>query len=631
MSPPGLFPTPPIPQAGPSRREALGLFAGAAAAIAAPGSVLGLEAESHGLSIFGDLKYPPDFRHFGYADPAAPKAGTFGQEVTRAYGNQSFDTFNTLHIWVLKGEGAGGVQDTFDTLMARAFDEPDAMYGLIARSVSRSDDGLIYRFRLRPEARFHDGSRLTARDCAFSILTMKEKGHPRLSQELRQVVGAEADGDDVLIVRFAPGRARNLPLVVADLPIFSEAFWKGRDFEATTLEPVLGSGPYRVGRFEQGRFIELDRVADYWAKDLPVNAGRYNFERLRYEYFRDDEAGFQAFTSGLFNFREEFTSRIWATRYTFPAFRDGRVKREEVPDDTPSGAQGWYFNTRRPHLKDARIREALALAFDFDWTNATLMYASYARNHSYFEGSDHAAEGEPTPEEKALLEPFRDRLPPAVFATVVSPPKSDGSGQDRALLRRAGELLRAAGCRREGAALLAPDGKPFALEFLDASERLQPHTQPYLKNLKLLGIDARARIVDPAQYQRRTDQFDFDVVSRRYSFPATPGEGLRVIFGSQAAATPGSSNLAGIADPVVDALIDRIVAAESRPQLVAACKALDRVLRAGHYWVPMWHKPTHWLAFWDEFGRPSLKPAYDRGAPHTWWYDRDKAKRIGRG
>jgi microcin C transport system substrate-binding protein len=623
---------------GPTRRT---VVAGGAMALLAPAMPQSFaqtatlaqtsEQTSHGLSVFQDLAYPADFKHFAYADPTAPKGGTFGQEVTRGYGNQSFDTFNTLHIWVLKGEGAGGIQDTFDTLMVRALDEPDAMYGLIAKSVSWSQDGLTYRFHLRPEARFHDGTRLTARDCAFSILTMKAKGHPRISQELRQVEAAEAEGDDVLVVRFAPGRARNLPLAVADIPIFSEAFWKGRDFEVSSLEPVLGSGPYKVGRFEQGRYIELDRVADYWAKDLPVNLGQHNFAKLRYDYFRDDETGFQAFTSGLFNFREEHTSRLWATRYTFPALKDGRVKREEVPDETPAGAQGWYFNTRRPQFKDPRIREAIALAFDFDWTNTNLMYGSYVRNQSFFEGSDHEADGLPGTDELALLEPFRASLPPDVFGKAFSLPKSDGSGQDRTLLRRAGELLTQAGCRRSGPNLLAPDGKPFAIEFLDYSERLQPHTQPFIKNLKLLGIDAKARIVDDAQYQRRTNQFDFDVTSRRYTFPQTPGEGLRNIFGAKAAATVGSFNLAGITDPVVDALIDAIVAAETRAKLVAACKALDRVLRAGRYWVPMWHKASHWLVYWDEFGRPAVKPRYERGAPRMWWYDEAKAKRIGRG
>lgn len=613
----------------PSRRAVL---AGAAALALAPGARAQVTDGDglHGLSIFGDLAYPPDFRHFAYANPDAPKGGTFSQEVTRTYGNQNFDTFNTLHIWVLKGDGAGGIQYTFDSLMVRAHDEPDAMYGLIAHSVSHSPDRRTWRFRLRPEARFHDGSRILASDCAFSILTLKARGHPLISQELTQVAGARAIGEDLLVLELTPNAGRNLPLVVAGLPIFSERWWQERDFEGSTLEPVLGSGPYRVGRFEQGRYIELDRVADYWAADLPVNRGQHNFERLRFEYYRDEEAGFQAFTSGQFNFREEFTSKIWATRYSFPALATGRVIREQVPDESPAGAQGWYFNTRREAFRDPRIRQAIGLAFDFEWTNATLMYRSYARLSSYFEGSDHAAEGEPSQDEAALLERFQGQVPDAVFGPVPVPPVSDGSGQDRNLLRRADQLLREAGCRRDGTRLLLPNGKPLEIEFLDGSARLEPHTQPFLKNLRLLGIDARARIVDPAQYQRRTDQFEFDVTSRRYVFPQTPGEGLRVIFGSQAAYRPGSSNIAGIADPVVDALIEAVLAAGNRQELIVACKALDRVLRAGHYWVPMWHKPSHWLAYWDEFGRPATKPKYERGAPETWWYDKAKAARIGR-
>ncbi|QFU17435.1 extracellular solute-binding protein [Microvirga thermotolerans] len=618
----------------PTRRTVL---LGTAAALLAGrvGPALAQEAgsggEVHGLSSFGDLKYGPDFRHFDYVNPAAPKGGTLAIQIRQGLGNQNFDTFNTLNVFVLKGDGAAGMTATFDSLMAASGDEPDAMYGLVARAVRVSEDKLAYRFLLRPEARFHDGSRLTAKDAAFSLNILKEKGHPTFRLLLTQLETAEPESDEVLLVRLSPKRSRDLHLVIAGMPIFSEAWWQGRDFEAATLEAPLGSGPYKVGHFEQGRFIEFERVPDYWAKDLPVNVGQNNFDRIRYEYFRDRIVAFEAFKNGTLNFHEEVTSRTWATGYDFPAVRDGRVKKEEIPNDAPSSIQGWYFNTRREAFKDPRIREAIGLAFDFEWTNANIMYGSYRRLTSYFESSEMKASGPPSPEEAALLEPFRDRLPPSVFGEPYTPPVSDGSGQDRRLLRRADELLREAGCKREGGVLKLPNGQPFTIEFLDFQAAFQPHVQPFQANLKRLGINAQSRIVDAAQYQRRMESYDFDITSRALTGSTTPGDSLRVVYGSQAGRSPGSYNIAGIDDPAVDALIDVIGSAKTRQELVTACRALDRVLRAGHYWVPMWFKPADWVAYWDMFSRPATKPKLSSGAPGTWWYDAEKARRIGRG
>ncbi|MBZ6076572.1 extracellular solute-binding protein [Microvirga puerhi] len=621
----------------PTRRTVL--VGAAAAALVASRSGTGLAqsgeipagTETHGLSSFGDLKYPPDFKHFDYVNPDAPKGGTLAIQIKQGVGNQNFDTFNTLNVYVLRGDGAAGMTGTFDSLMAGSGDEPDALYGLVARAVRVSEDKLTYRFLLRPEARFHDGSRLTAQDAAFSFNILKEKGHPTFRLLLTQMASAEAESDDVLRVQLAPKRSRDLHLVIAGLPIFSQAYWKDRDFEASTLEPPLGSGAYKVGHFEQGRFIEFERVPDYWAKDLPVNVGQNNFDRIRYEYFRDRIVAFEAFKNGTLNFNEEFTSRTWATGYDFPAFREGRVKKEEIPNDAPSPIQGWYFNTRRDAFKDPRIREAIGLAFDFEWTNANIMYGAYERLTSFFENSDMKASGPPSPEEIALLEPFRDKLTPAVFGEPYTPPVSDGSGQDRRLLRRADELLREAGCKREGGTLKLPNGQPFTIEFLDFQAALQPHTQPFQANLKRLGINAQSRIVDAAQYQRRIEVYDFDVASRALTGSSTPGDSLRVVYGSEAGKSPGSYNIAGIDNPAVDALVDIIGSAKTRQELVTACRALDRVLRAGQYWVPMWFKPSTWVAYWDMFSRPATKPRLSSGAPGTWWYDADKARRIGRG
>jgi microcin C transport system substrate-binding protein len=585
-------------------------------------------AGRHGMSAFGDLKYPADFKQFDYVDPNAPKGGVFSHVgSTRAF-NQNFLTFNSLNTFILKGDGAQGMELTFASLMTRAEDEPDALYGLAARAVQISPDGLAYRFSLRPGIKFHDGSPITAHDVVFSLQALKDKGHPIAQQLLRDFAGAQASDDATVTVSFAANRARDVPLFVASLPILSRAYYAGRPFDETTLEPPLGCGPYKVGHFEAGRYIEYERVKDWWGADLPVSRGQNNFDVVRYEYYRDRDVAFEGFTGKSYLFREEFTSRIWATRYDFPAMRDGRVKRDVISDDTPSGAQGWFFNTRREKFKDRRVREAFVYAFDFEWTNKTIMYGSYERTHSVFQNSDMMAVGKPAPDEIALLEPFRGKVADEVFGEPFVPPVSDGSGQDRALLRKASALLQEAGCLIKNGKRVTPKGEPISVEFLIDEPSFQPHHVSFIKNLGTLGIDANLRIVDPVQYRKREDDFDFDLTIQRFGFSSTPGDSLRSYFSSQAAVLKGSQNLAGISDPVIDALIERIVAADTRPQLVTACKVLDRVIRSGHYWVPHWYKPSHWLAFWDVFGRPATKPRFARGIPETWWYDREKAAKI---
>ena len=586
--------------------------------------------ERHGMSAFGDLKQPADFTHFGYVDPNAPKGGIFTELVTRRLYNGSFLTFNSLNPYIFRGEGALGMELTFTTLMTSSGDEPDAMYGLAARSVQISPDGLTYRFRLRPAAAFHDGSRLTAHDVAFSLNILKEKGHPIITQLTRDFLGAEAADDETVVARFKPGRARDVPLFIAGLPIFSRAYFAERPFDATTLEPPLGSGPYKVGRFEPGRYIAFERVKDWWGAELPVARGQHNFDTIRYEYYRDREVAFEGFTGKNYLFREEFTSRHWATRYEFPAIKDGRVKRDVLPDDTPSGAQGWFINTRRKQFQDKRLREALCDAFDFEWTNRTLMYGSYKRTHSVFQNSDMMAKGKPGPEELKLLEPFRGKVDAEVFGEPYVPPVSDGSGQDRRLLRRASRLLQDAGFPVKDRKRVLPSGEPVTIEFLIDEPTFQPHHLTYIKNLETLGMTATLRIVDPVQYRKRVDDFDFDITVQRFGFSSTPGDSLRTYFSSQAAAIKGSQNVAGISDPAIDALIDRIIAAETRQELTFACRALDRVIRAGRYWIPHWYKASHWIAYWDVFGRPAAKPRFSRGIPSTWWYDQAKAAKLER-
>ena len=613
-----------------SRRRALGLLAGVAAS--GVGNrvipVLAETADRHGMSAFGDLSYPADFPYFNYVNPKAPKGGVFSQIGPNRQFNQSFQTFNSLNSYILKGDAAQGMELTFATLMVRSGDEPDAMYGLAARSVRVSDDGLTYTFTLRPEVKFHDGTPLTAHDVVWSLLTLKDKGHPIITQQLRDFTGAEATDDRTIVARFAENRARDVPLFVAGLPIFSRAYYSKKSFEESTLDIPLGSGAYKVGRFQVGHFIEFERVKDWWGADLPVSRGQNNFDVLRFEYYRDREVGFEGFTAKNYLFREEFTSRFWATRYDFPAFKDGRVKRNVLPDDTPSGAQGWFINTRREKFKDRRVREALIDAFDFEWTNKNIMYGSYDRTHSVFQNSPMMAQGKPDAAELALLEPFRGKVPDEVFGEPYLPPVTDASGQDRQWLRRGAQLLSDAGCTLKNGKRILPNGKPITIEFLIDEPTFQPHHLPYVKNLGVLGIDATLRIVDPVQYRARVDGFDFDITVERFGFSSTPGDSLRTFFSSQAAATKGSQNRAGIADPAVDALIDTIIAAKTRADLTAACKALDRVIRAGRYWIPHWYKASHWIAYWDVFDRPPAKPRYFRGIPETWWYDGDKSAKL---
>jgi microcin C transport system substrate-binding protein len=587
-------------------------------------------AEAHGISVFGDLKYPADFHHFDYVNPAAPKGGVFSLiPSVRAY-NQSYQTFNSLNAYVLKGDGAQGMDMTFAPLMVRANDEPDAMYGLAAKSVQISPDKLTYRFTLRPEARFHDGSKLTAHDAAFSLTTLKAKGHPLIVVQLRDMVKAEAPDDATLIVTFAEKRARDVPLYVAGLPIFSQAYYTKQPFEESSLDIPLGSGPYRVGKFEVNRYVEFERVKDWWAADLPVTRGSYNFDIVRYEFYRDRDVAFEGFTAKSYLFREEFTARVWATRYDFPAVKDGRVKMETLPDETPSGAQGWFINTRREKFKDPRVREALIQAFDFEWTNKTIMYGAYARTHSPFQNSDMMVSGPPSPEELTLLEPFRGQVPDEVFGTPFVPPVSDGSGQDRTLLRKAIQLLQDAGLVIKDGKRLLPNGEPFKLEFLVDEPSLQPHHAPYIKNLGTLGIEASLRVVDPVQYRARVEDFDFDMTIERFSMSATPGDGMRPFFSSQSASTKGSYNLAGIASPAIDVLIEKIIGADNRADLTVACRAFDRVFRAGRYWVPQWYRTTHPIAYWDQFGHPAKPPRYAQGvgAPENWWSDPNKAAKA---
>jgi microcin C transport system substrate-binding protein len=595
---------------------------GALIVTSTPDAAIAAEAK-HGLSAFGDLAYPPDFQHFAYVNPDAPKGGTFS-----LMGWGGVTTFDSLNNYILKGDAAQGLELLFDTLMTRAADEPDAAYGLVAKGAEVAPDGMSVTFTLRPEAKFNDGSPLTADDAVFSFETLKTKGHPIYAQTLADVVKAEALDPHTVRYTFKGSVTRDLPLTVADLPIFSKAYYTKHDLAQTTLDPPLGSGPYTVGDVKQGRTISYKRNPNYWAKDLPVNRGRWNFDEIRFEYFRDRTAGMEAFKAGTYDFREEFTSKVWATEYGFPAIRASKVKKEILPDETPSGTQGFFLNTRRGQLKDPLVRKALDLAFDFEWTNRNLFYSLYTRTQSYFENSRMKAQGEPSKAEQSLLENLATQVAPEALGPAYLPPKTDGSGNIRDNLEQAGKLLDQAGWTIKNGVRVNAKGEPLKLEILNFEPAFERVTAPFVKNLQLLGIDASMRMVDPAQYQRRLKSFDFDITTERYQMRNTPGVELRSYFGSAAASMDGSLNLAGITDPAVDVLIERVIAAKSRDELETAARALDRVLRAGHYWVPHWYKASNTVAYWDKFSRPATKPRFDRGILDTWWYDSAKAANL---
>jgi microcin C transport system substrate-binding protein len=615
---------------GLTRRAALKLAgAGAALALAPPFAWAAGKAGLHGLSVFGDLKYPRDFKRFDYVRADAPKGGRMNFQPPNWIYNQSTQTFNTLNSFVLRGDAPPRMELIFDTLMASASDEPDGVYGLVAESVDVSDDANTYTFHLRPEARFHDGSKLTADDVAWSLTTLKEKGHPNISQVIREMVKAEATDPATVVVTFSGRQTRSTIFTVVGLPIFSRAYYTAKPFESGSLEPPLGSGQYKVGNMSAGRYVEYVRVPDYWGADLPVNVGTGNFDTIRIDFFQERQTAFEAFKKGEITFREEFTSITWAKDYDFPAVAAGKVKKSLFPSEKRPAMQGWFFNTRRAKFRDPRTRLAVALAFDFEWTNRNLFFGAYERLASYFNGSDFAASGTPSADELKLLEPFKDDLPAEVFGEVFVPPKTDGSGRDRKLLRQAAELLQAAGWQRMGNQLVDSEGAPFEIEFLIDAQVFERVLAPYSQNLAAIGVTATIRQVDPSQYQARTNGYDFDVVGFALSMSATPLEGLEQIFSSKAADLPGTYNFSGIKEKAVDAILDRLPEITTRDELIASTRAIDRVLRARHYWIENWTLANHRVGHWDLFGWPETKPDYAFTPESTWWFDRDKAAAIG--
>jgi microcin C transport system substrate-binding protein len=565
----------------------------------------------HGIAMHGELKYQPGFAHFDYVNPKAPKRG----EVRQA----SIGTFDSFNPFIVKGNPAAGLSRIYDTLLTTSADEPFSEYGLLAEKVEMPMDRSSVTFTLNEKARWHDGKPVTAEDVKWTFETLREKGSPFYRAYYGHVAWAEIIGERSVKFKFKPGENRELPLILGQLAVLPKHHWENRTFDETTLTPPLGSGPYRIGEFEPGRHVMYQRVEDYWGKDLPVNVGRDNFDRVRFDYYRDSTVALEAFKAGSYDFRLENSSKDWATAYDFPALRSGEVHKEEVQHDRPVGMQAFVFNTRREMFQDGRVRSALAYAFDFEWTNKTLFYGQYIRTRSYFDNSELAAVGRPGKEELAILEPYRGRIPDQVFTTAYQPPKTDGSGNIRDNLRTAVKRLADAGWTIDAKSKkLTRKGKTMRFEILLVEPLFERITLPFKKNLARLGIEVTVRTVDSAQYRRRVDDFDFDVIVGGWGQSLSPGNEQRDFWGSAFADRPGSNNLIGITDPVIDELVEAVIAAPDRASLVTRVRALDRVLQWNHFVIPQYHIPYDRIAYWDKLARPDVTPA--QGIQFdTWW------------
>ncbi len=566
---------------------------------------------SHARAMHGAPRYPADFSHFAYVNPDAPKGG-----ILRQMALGSFDSFNPF---VSKGTAADGLDLTLDTLMVSSLDEPFTAYGLIAETIEVPEDNSWVAFRLRPEARFHDGTPILAEDVVFTFNILREQGAPHYQAYYADVADVQATDRRRVLFRFQHSGNRELPLILGQLPVLPKHYWAERDFSRAQLQIPLTSGPYRIDRFDAGRSITYRRVEDYWARDLPVRRGLFNFDRIRFDYYRDNNVALEAFKAGEYDFRLESSSKNWATGYQSPALRAGRFVMDSVANRNPQGMQGFIYNLRRRKFEDIRVREALGYLFDFEWTNRNLFYSAYTRSHSYFSNSELAAEGMPSTDELALLEPLRALLPPQVFGPAFTAPVSAGNGQLRPQMRQAYRLLREAGYRLDQGVMRAPDGQPLVIEMLLYSPDFERVVLPFARNLKQMGIDLRVRRVDVAQYIQRIRTFDYDMLVYGFGQSSNPGNEQRAYWTTPFAEQPGSRNLIGIRNPAIDQLVDILINADSRSELITATRALDRVLTWNHYLIPHWNLPAWRIAYWNHLAFPQTDEALYQLDLNSWW------------
>ena len=574
---------------------------------------------AHAISMHGTPKYSADFKHFDYVNFDAPKGG-----LIKLHQIGSFDTLNNF---ILKGSPAVNLSQVHDSLLTQSFDEPFTMYGLVAESISVPEDRSWVIFKIRKEAKFHNGNPIRVEDIIWTLNTLKEKGHPFFKFYYGNVKTAEKISDNEVKFIFQGERNLELPLIIGQMKILSKKYWKDK-FEDVLLENPIGSGPYRVKNFKAGRTIEFERVDDYWGKNLPVNKGRFNFQKVIIEYFRDATVALEAFKSGDYDFRQENQAKRWANAYNFTAIENGHVKKESVKHEIPTGMQGFFINTRKEIFKDRVVRKALNYAFDFEWTNKILFFDQYKRTASFFSNSDLASSDLPSKEELELLDPFKNQLPNEIFNTIYENPINDGSGNVRKNLRIADKLLYDAGwIIKDGKRINKETGIPLKFTILLVSPEFERIALPYARNLKKIGIEAKVRTVDSAQYERRLESFSFDITVVSLGQTLSPGNEQRDFWNSTSATINGSRNYAGVSSPAVDFLIDKIIAAKNREDLISATKALDRFLLFGYYVVPHWHIQNFRIAYWDKFGQPKINPKYDLGID-TWWYDSKRVKLL---
>ena len=582
----------------------------------------------HALTLFKDIKYPPDFAHFDYVNPAAPKGGRVRFGLV--------GSFDNLNPYTYKGEAGSAVQN--DTLLTSSLDEPSTEYGLVASGVWHPEDRSMVVYRLRPEARFDDGTPMTPDDVIWTMQALRD-ANPFYNAYYKNIAKAEQTGEHEVTFTFAQKGNRELPLITGQLPVLPKHWWtakdangKQRNIQETSFEVPLGSGAYVSDDVKLGTSIRMKRAASYWGKDLPVNVGQNNFDVIEYIYFRDANVAFEAFKGDQYDWRTETSSKMWATQYDFPAIKAGKVIKEEIKLEQVKGMQAWALNLRRNKFQDDRVRQALNLAFDFEWANQNLFYGQYTRSRSYFNNSDMEAKGLPSEQELALLNPLKDQLPAEVSTTVYANPLNDTPQNKRKNLRQAAKLLSDAGwvITQDGGrnVLKNAKGEQLTIDFLLDSPLFERIALPYQQSLELLGIGVSIRTVDSAQYERQVQNFDFDVIVGNWPQSLSPGNEQREFWGSDAAKRTGSRNLIGVSNPAIDKLVEALIFAPDRDGLVTACRALDRALIWNHYVVPMWFTDFDRTARWDRFGRPAKLPELSTGFPTIWWWDEERAKKV---
>lgn len=568
----------------------------------------------YALSLYGDIKYPADFTHFNYVNPDAPKGGELKLSAIGTYDN--------INPYIIKGAPASGVDAlTNPTLMAQSYDEPFTMYGYVAETVELADDKSTVSFNINKKARWNDGSPVTADDIVWTFETLTTQGAPFYRAYYADITKATADTPSRVTFHMAARNNRELPLIIAQMPILSKSYWTGKNFSETTLEPPLSAGPYKISDVQAGRKIEYTRVKNWWGNDLPVNAGRYNFDKISYNYYRDQNVALEAFFAGEYDIQQENVAKLWHTAYDAPPVLDGRITKAEIANTRPAGMQAFIYNLRRPVFADKEVRKALAYAFDFEWENKQYAFGSYVRTRSYFENSELAATGLPSEKELEILEPYKDQLPEDIFTKIYNPPSTDGSGNNRQNLRTASDILDAAGYKvgPDGVRMSDKTGVRLEFEFVTDSPAFERWILPFIQNLKKIGVSATFRVVDDAQYQNRMQKFDYDMTIMVIPQSDSPGNEQREFWFSDKADIDGSRNYIGVKNPVVDKLVEQLISADTRADLIANCRALDRVLQWNYYGIPNWSYNKWRLAWWSKLDHPQALSGLTPAIVDTWW------------